>query len=244
MNCAPGRSRTCGLTGRNRALCSTELQGRKKRSRQDSNLRPHGSQPCALIQLSYGTRNKSSRRDSDPHCPEWRSGASPLGHGCKKVCDECPRPESNRRPPVYETGAPPIELQGQDECRPQESNLVLLHFKQAREPSTPGRQDERSCRESNPVHAVDGRAAIQSHPRANRGTWNRTRTARVSDESPTIGPYPGHYESGRQDLNLRPHGSEPCALAKLSYTQMKPKVGMTGFEPAASRTPSARSYPS
>ena len=25
------------------------------------------------------------------------------------------------------------------------------------------------------------------------------------------------YESGREDLNLRPHGPEPCALAKLSY---------------------------
>ena len=26
--------------------------------------------------------------------------------------------------------------------------------------------------------------------------------------------------SGWQDLNLRPHGSEPCVLAKLNYTQM------------------------
>ena len=25
--------------------------------------------------------------------------------------------------------------------------------------------------------------------------------------------------SGWQDLNLRPHGPEPCALARLSYTQ-------------------------
>src|SRR4051812_7532534 len=24
-------------------------------------------------------------------------------------------------------------------------------------------------------------------------------------------------QSGREDLNLRPHGPEPCALAKLSY---------------------------
>ena len=24
-------------------------------------------------------------------------------------------------------------------------------------------------------------------------------------------------KSGREDLNLRPHGPEPCALAKLSY---------------------------
>ena len=25
------------------------------------------------------------------------------------------------------------------------------------------------------------------------------------------------FQSGREDLNLRPHGPEPCALAKLSY---------------------------
>ena len=25
------------------------------------------------------------------------------------------------------------------------------------------------------------------------------------------------YKSGRQDLNLRPHGPEPCALSRLSY---------------------------
>lgn len=49
-------------------------KGKKKRSRQDSNLRPHGSQPCALIQLSYGTKviRKWTRRDSNP----GRSGAS------------------------------------------------------------------------------------------------------------------------------------------------------------------------
>ena len=28
---------------------------------------------------------------------------------------------------------------------------------------------------------------------------------------------PGGKQSGREDLNLRPHGPEPCALAKLSY---------------------------
>src|SRR5205823_2795191 len=27
----------------------------------------------------------------------------------------------------------------------------------------------------------------------------------------------GLRKSGREDLNLRPHGPEPCALAKLSY---------------------------
>ena len=26
-----------------------------------------------------------------------------------------------------------------------------------------------------------------------------------------------YFESGREDLNLRPHGPEPCALAMLSY---------------------------
>ena len=45
----------------------------KKRSRQDSNLRPHGSQPCALIQLSYGTR----RSEVDP------PGFEPGSLGCK-----------------------------------------------------------------------------------------------------------------------------------------------------------------
>jgi hypothetical protein len=161
-------------------------------------------------------------------------------------------------------------------CRLQESNLVLLLFRQAREPSTPRRQcgaAERSCRESNPVHAVDGRAAIQSHPRAwrsaggtrtlsnrghdpvahpspsaniSRGTWNRTRTARVSDESPTIGPCP--VKPGV--LRVWVTGLEPATSrirtvrsTKLSHTQRK-EVGMTGFEPATSRTPSARSRPS
>lgn len=30
----------------------------------------------------------------------------------------------------------------------------------------------------------------------------------------------GGVMSGWQDLNLRPHGSESCALARLSYTQV------------------------
>ena len=30
-------------------------------------------------------------------------------------------------------------------------------------------------------------------------------------------PLVRNYQSGREDLNLRPHGPEPCALAKLSY---------------------------
>lgn len=38
----------------------TELRGQKEWLRQDLNLRPHGSQPCALIQLSYGTRKQGS----------------------------------------------------------------------------------------------------------------------------------------------------------------------------------------
>src|SRR5438309_9816105 len=29
-------------------------------------------------------------------------------------------------------------------------------------------------------------------------------------------------QSGREDLNLRPHGPEPCALAKLSYAPCSP----------------------
>ncbi len=45
-----------------------------KRSRQDSNLRPHGSQPCALIQLSYGT--KTEKEVDSP-------GFEPGSLGCK-----------------------------------------------------------------------------------------------------------------------------------------------------------------
>ena len=44
----------------------------------------------------------------------------------------------------------------------------------------------------------------------------------LSLESPRLEPWGcllfGHcFQSGREDLNLRPHGPEPCALAKLSY---------------------------
>ncbi len=34
---------------------------------------------------------------------------------------------------------------------------------------------------------------------------------------PLTTPVSGRLKSGREDLNLRPHGPEPCALAKLSY---------------------------
>src|ERR1700738_4919538 len=38
-------------------------------------------------------------------------------------------------------------------------------------------------------------------------------------------------KSGRKDLNLRPHGPEPCALAKLSYA---PSVVMIKIDPLSS----------
>src|SRR3954468_635136 len=51
----------------------------------------------------------------------------------------------------------------------------------------------------------------------------------------------GLRQSGREDLNLRPHGPEPCALAKLSYAPCDERYGfyrigagcqskLTGFE--------------
>src|ERR1700687_3637246 len=38
-------------------------------------------------------------------------------------------------------------------------------------------------------------------------------------------------KSGREDSNLRPHGPEPCALAKLSYA---PTVVMIKIDPLSS----------
>src|SRR5262245_61597720 len=43
----------------------------------------------------------------------------------------------------------------------------------------------------------------------------------VKTKKPPTSPVSGCHESGREDLNLRPHGPEPCALAKLSYA---PKI--------------------
>src|SRR4051812_38324353 len=34
-------------------------------------------------------------------------------------------------------------------------------------------------------------------------------------------------QSGREDLNFRPHGPEPCALAKLSYAPNPPIILVT-----------------
>ncbi len=39
----------------------------------------------------------------------------------------------------------------------------------------------------------------------------------VKTKKPLTTPVNGRLESGRLDSNQRPHGPEPCALAKLSY---------------------------
>src|SRR3954453_20415265 len=41
---------------------------------------------------------------------------------------------------------------------------------------------------------------------------------------PRSGDDCGSSQSGREDLNLRPHGPEPCALAKLSYAPSLERV--------------------
>jgi Phage integrase family len=38
----------------------------------------------------------------------------------------------------------------------------------------------------------------------------------------------GLHQSGREDLNFRPHGPEPCALAKLSYAPFTTLIILTG----------------
>src|SRR5271165_3714214 len=35
------------------------------------------------------------------------------------------------------------------------------------------------------------------------------------------------YKSGREDLNLRPHDPEPCALAKLSYAPSACRISIS-----------------
>jgi hypothetical protein len=136
-------------------------------SRRGLNPGPLGCEPSALP-LSYDPMNESCRRDSNPHGPEWRSGASPLGHGSRNVgtasalgrdrtddprftkpvlfqlsykgmagrqgVEPCPPGFGVRAAP----GARPVKVK--KKCRPLESNQVLLLFRQAREPSTPGRQ--------------------------------------------------------------------------------------------------------
>jgi hypothetical protein len=135
-------------------------------------------------------------------------------------------------------------------CRLLESNQVLLLFRQAREPSTPRRQNidcERPCRESNPVHVVDGHAAIQSRPRAKRRCCTSVGApglepgllayqARVF----AFGPYP-------VVLRVWVTGLEPATsrirTVRSTQAELHPDetVGMTGLEPATSRTPSVRS---
>ena len=167
----------------------------KKRSRQDSNLRPHGSQPCALIQLSYGTRT-----DKEVDSPGFEPGSL----GCK--------------PRILPLNYEPIEAAGGTRTRIVLSGAQVPHLsataaktyvgtaralgrvrtgdplftkpvlfqlsyqggrvagRQGIEPCRAGfgvrtaskaaACEERSGRESNPVHTVDGRAAIQSHPGA------------------------------------------------------------------------------
>src|SRR5436189_3044780 len=55
------------------------------------------------------------------------------------------------------------------------------------------------------------------HPKVTRSADEaRSRRAEKAGEThPPSCPFP--VKSGREDLNLRPHGPEPCALAKLSY---------------------------
>jgi hypothetical protein len=138
-------------------------------------------------------------------------------------------------------GARPTRVK--KKCRPQESNLVLLLFRQAREPSTPGRQ-ARCCEaplqgiepcsrgrrpRCDPIASRSKRGRLEGlepsrtgvttrwltlrhQPTSNRGTWNRTRTTRVSDECPTIGPCP-----------------------------VMPRVWVAGLEPATSRIRTVRS---
>jgi hypothetical protein len=124
--------------------------------------------------------------------------------------------------------------------RPLESNQVLLLFRQAREPSTPGRHDrccERSCRESNPVHVVDGHAAIpiasrskresgylelnQDHSRIRRESYRWTIPRGATEEV---------WVTGLEPATSR---IRTVRSTKLSHTQGT-AVGMTGFEPATS----------
>jgi integrase len=56
---------------------------------------------------------------------------------------------------------------------------------------------------------------------ARKGTVAVTSSGGKRKEPPTT-PVSGCLQSGREDLNLRPHGPEPCALAKLSYAPVIP----------------------
>jgi hypothetical protein len=46
----------------------------------------------------------------------------------------------------------------------------------------------------------------------------------MADDDKTPVREPPQSKSGREDLNLRPHGPEPCALTELRYAPNKPII--------------------
>ena len=72
------------------------------------------------------------------------------------------------------------------------------------------------------------RCYVKLHWKSGRRNARFEHAIRVTTPVPTIRkPFDStrrraHFEkqSGREDLNLRPHGPEPCALAKLSYAPL------------------------
>jgi hypothetical protein len=221
--------------------------------------------------------HESCRRDSNPHGPEWRSGASPLGHGSRNVgtasalgrdrtddlrftkpalhqlsykgmagrqgVEPCPPGFGVRAAP----GARPVKVK--KKCRPLESNQVLLLFRQAREPSTPGRQSLL-------------RALLQGIEPCSRG--RRPRRDPIASKSKEVGwrdsnPLEPGSRPGDSPFVISQHqrhirqtsvgvpGIEPGTLAyqtrvlPLDHTPLVLRVWVAGFEPATSRIRTVRS---
>src|SRR4051812_32326341 len=59
--------------------------------------------------------------------------------------------------------------------------------------------------------------AYTSEDDSSKNGWLDVRSRSVNEKDPLTSPVSGSMVSGQEDSNLRPHGPEPCALAKLSY---------------------------
>ena len=83
-----------------------------QRFRQDSNLRPHGPQPCALFQLSYGTR----MTDNEVDPPGFEPGSLGCGPSILPLNYEPMRAAGGTRTRIVLSGAQVPHLSAMAAC--------------------------------------------------------------------------------------------------------------------------------